>query len=652
MFRRFLDDRRGAYAIAVVVAMVPLMGGLALAVDFAEMNRQRQATMNALDAAGVATAREAVTGATDDELKAYAKDFFEANLGPVDPAHTELGVVLPSNEGGGGTLKLTAILDYQPYFLPSFRKLLLGVAADGTGPISFSASTEVRLKNTLEVALVLDNSGSMAYTGDGSGEKRLDLLKAAAKELVSTLSKQAQQIQKVDKPVQFALVPFAGSVNVGPLNAGEAWMDTKGISPIHHENFDWSSLDDPDKGATNVGGIWYKQGVGWGTEAGEILSRFSLYKDMKKVDSREWIVTGTEWVCTSYRSNGTCRNGYYRETGYYENVIGVYATWQGCVEARPSPYNINGAIPYGDEFGNGDPASLYVPMFAPDEPGDRWATEDDEYPDNFSAANNWWNDGTESSSGLTRQRNMKKYFDVRPLGASSAKGSGPNYSCTSKPISRLTDVSTEEGLAAVNAAIEAMEASGATNVPEGLNWGWNALSSQAPFPDGRSEAERGNDKVVILLTDGENTYYTPGSLGYSDPAGNKSIYSAHGYLQPGYGLGDIGRLLLGTTSSVGKYNYSNGNYTAAINEHLDTLCANAKANGIILMTVALDLDASDSGQSAAIDALRRCASDSRFRMDPSDSSKADKLFWNATGGTLKQDFKEIADELSNLRIVS
>ena len=367
MFRRFLDDRRGAYAIAVVVAMVPLMGGLALAVDFAEMNRQRQATMNALDAAGVATAREAVTGATDDELKAYAKDFFEANLGPVDPAHTELGVVLPNNEGGGGTLKLTAILDYQPYFLPSFRKLLLGASADGTGPISFSASTEVRLKNTLEVALVLDNSGSMAYTGDGSGEKRLDLLKAAAKELVSTLSKQAQQIQKVDKPVQFALVPFAGSVNVGPLNAGEAWMDTKGISPVHHENFDWSSLDDPDKGAANIGGIWYKQGVDWGTEAGEILSRFSLYKDMKKVDSREWIVTGTEWVCTSYRSNGTCRNGYYRETGYYENVIGVYATWQGCVEARPSPYNINGAIPYGDEFGNGDPASLYVPMFAPDD---------------------------------------------------------------------------------------------------------------------------------------------------------------------------------------------------------------------------------------------------------------------------------------------
>ena len=36
---------------------------------------------------------------------------------------------------------------------------------------------------------------------------------------------------------------------------------------------------------------------------------------------------------------------------------------------------------------------------------------------------------------------------------------------------------------------------------------------------------------------------------------------------------------------------------------------------------------------------------------PSDPSKPAKLYWNATGATLSQDFKEIGDELSNLRIV-
>ena len=85
VMRGFLADRRGNYALMTVVAMVPLMGGLALAVDYSEMNRQKQAVNNALDAAGIATARQVVTGASESELIAYAKTFFEANLGSVEP---------------------------------------------------------------------------------------------------------------------------------------------------------------------------------------------------------------------------------------------------------------------------------------------------------------------------------------------------------------------------------------------------------------------------------------------------------------------------------------------------------------------------------------------------------------------------------------
>jgi Flp pilus assembly protein TadG len=109
--RRFLADRRGNYALMTAVAMVPLMGGLALAVDFSEMNRQKQAVANALDAAGIATAREVVTGASDNELIAYANSFFKANLEPDIAADTTLTVTLPPNTNGGGTLKLAARLD-------------------------------------------------------------------------------------------------------------------------------------------------------------------------------------------------------------------------------------------------------------------------------------------------------------------------------------------------------------------------------------------------------------------------------------------------------------------------------------------------------------------------------------------------------------
>ena len=68
------------------------------------------------------------------------------------------------------------------------------------------------------------------------------------------------------------------------------------------------------------------------------------------------------------------------------------------------------------------------------------------------------------------------------------------------------------------------------------------------------------------------------------------------------------------------------------------------------MTVSLDLDESKTADKAQMDALKACSSNSRFRRGP-DGQPA-KLFWNATGSNLAEKFKEIADELSNLRIVS
>ena len=72
---------------------------------------------------------------------------------------------------------------------------------------------------------------------------------------------------------------------------------------------------------------------------------------------------------------------------------------------------------------------------------------------------------------------------------------------------------------------------------------------------------------------------------------------------------------------------------------------------VLVMTVSLDLDINKTNEAKAINALKSCASDSRFRKDPADPSKPAKLFWNATGSNLAEKFKEIADELSNLRIV-
>jgi Flp pilus assembly protein TadG len=649
MFRRFLKDIRGNYVLLTAVAMVPIMGGLAIGIDYTELSSQRAAAMSALDAAGIATARRIAEGATDTQAMDYAKEFFEANLGSVDPANTTLTVTLPNNNFGGGTLKLKADLTYKPRFLPT-AAMLINVSS--TSPnVGFTAEAEIRLKNTLEVSLVLDNSGSMNEYGFGTSKRRIELLQQASKELVETLAKQATQMKQIDKPVQFALVPFSASVNIAPSSDDKPWMDTTGISPMHHENFDWSQMTEAnsaamgDRWAEKVGDVWYKRGAGWGESVNQPLTRFSLYSDMLAETDREEIPGSRH--CVSWRNNGTCRT----YSWDYTYTSSKYASWQGCVEARPYPYNTTDETP-----SSGNPATLFVPMFAPDEAGHRWRdlnhdnVDDLVDPTGYGYSNNWWADWSDTTDAQLRQWDARKYFRVKPYGSSSAgSGYGPNFSCTTTPVTPLTDVTVDAGKLAINTAIDAMKPTGNTNVPEGTAWGWRVLSSNEPFTEGRSNTEKGNDKIVIVLTDGANTY---GDLGYydADGAGNKSTYAAYGYVGHKFAASESDtRLYKGTSSDVSKSTYTQTNYQKALDEQMRTICTNAKTANVLLMTVALDLDATEPADAKAITELKSCASDSRFRTGP--DGKPAKLFWNATGATLSTVFKEIADELSNLRIV-
>lgn len=647
MMRKFFASRRGNFALMTAIAIVPIMGALALGIDYAEMVREKQLTLNALDAAGIATGRKYSEGASDADTIAYANEFFDANLGGVDPANTSLNVVLPDDASGGGVLTMTATLKYRPYFYPVFAELL-GQPSQPT--IDFTAQSKVRLKDTLEVALALDNSGSMTELGHGSTEERFTLLKSAAKQLVETLAAEGSQISQLEKPVQFSLVPFAGSVNVGSQYSDASWMDTTGISPIHHENFDWSSFTDPNKLVSMVDGVYYKKGTGWGAQQNQVMTRFTLYNDLQRITGYQQVQTGTkqQQQCTGWGYYQTCK---WVTVPVYSNVA-TYANdikWEGCVEARPYPYNVDDTAPT-----TAVPATLYVPMFAPD--------ETDNTSNRLPANNNWWGDLSTSSNDLTRQKYALKYYTPFQMDSrATGMDGGPNAGCTTTAITPLTDVTTSDGLTTIENAIDNMVADGATDVPEGIAWGWRTVSSAAPFTEGRSEDTRGNDKVVILLTDGANTYYTPGSVvaypysgsyanyGGNDLAGDKAIYSAYGYTGTTYSGGSTTRLFMGTDSSIDKSTYTNDNYTLAMNEQMASVCTNAKAAGVIVMTVAVDLDPDATADQNQIAGLTSCASYSKFRRDANGNPV--KLFWNTTGADLSEVFTEIGNELSNLRIV-
>ncbi len=648
---RFLKDTSGNYATLTAFLLAPLMMGVSLAVDYSELTRQRSILFNAADAAGMAMAREYEKGVSEADASIYGQEFFNQNLSSLDVNKVTFTPVFPSAadkaaDPDRGDVEVIARLRFDPYFYgPALR--LMGVSNNGSVDIKASASVRIRLRSAAEIALVLDNSGSMDYLGSGSSTKRIDLLKTAAKQLVSELSLDARNVVNVSNPLRFSLVPFAASVNVGAGKAGDAWMDGNGISPVHHENFDWSTMPAGFQ-VTKVGAVYRKTGLSWpAAERNQIVSRFTLFDSMmRRRYNYNTDVNDTEcrWTSgNSYNCNydaaiqyTTPRSG----TSPYN-----YASWGGCVEMRPWPYMVNDSAPSA-----ANPASLYVPMFAPDEVGDHSATSTaNRYV--YSSYTSYLNDiTTVTNNHLFRQNYMWKYFVTQPATNSSTTapfGGGPNRSCTTAAITPLKETVTPAGETQIRDAIDAMQPNGATNVTQGLVWGWATLSSHAPFSEGRPEAERGNEKIMIVLTDGANTYYTPGSLGANDPAGNGSVYSAYGYTGRNTPGMTNPRIFQGTSSPVTS-TLSNSNYTEAMIQHMATACNNAKLADITIFTVALDLDyngVSNTGTDKKMgDALKKCAS-------PSKKDKDKQLFWNTTGGDIDETFKAIADELSNLRFV-
>ena len=194
-----------------------------------------------------------------------------------------------------------------------------------------------------------------------------------------------------------------------------------------------------------------------------------------------------------------------------------------------------------------------------------------------------------------------------PPGASNRPASGlnvangPNYGCTSQPLTRLTTDFT-----GLKAKIDTLYSRGATNIQEGLIWGWRTLSPVSVFGDGVAYAKPNSRKVLILMTDGENTW-NPTSQSTSI---NKSVYSSFGYYvnADGTKAADYGkptnRFPQGTANPLDA-----DDARAAMDKLTSTTCANITNMGtpIEVFTIGFSVD-NDKIDQKGIDLLAGCAS--------------------------------------------
>ncbi|TVQ54165.1 MAG: pilus assembly protein [Rhodobacteraceae bacterium] len=206
----------GAAAVLFAFALVPLMIAAGVVIDGGSAYLVRDRLAKSLDAAGLAAARVSLS----DRAASDARRFFDVNF----------------RDGYMGA----EVTDFTVSF--SEDRELLTVSAEATMPTSLMRiagfrdvtvrrSTVVqRLTRGLEVALVMDNTGSMRG-GDMIGQ-----MKAAATELVNILYAEEDALPDL----WISLIPYTSMVNIGAARV------------------DWLRTDDPLGGAPSpyVGSSW------------------------------------------------------------------------------------------------------------------------------------------------------------------------------------------------------------------------------------------------------------------------------------------------------------------------------------------------------------------------------------------------------------
>lgn len=200
----FRDCDRGNVMIIFALATIPVIGGVGAAVDYSRANSAKSALQAAVNSAALILSKDAQS-LTAAQLSTKADAIVKANL-------NRLGL---SNVLVTPTFTTTAAGSFQLTLVAS-AKLPTTLAAMFTDSMTIGADAQVVWgMKRLELALALDNTGSMSSSG------KMTQLKAAAKNLISTLKTAA----KKPGDVKIAIIPFDTTVNLGTSYKDNDWFD-------------------------------------------------------------------------------------------------------------------------------------------------------------------------------------------------------------------------------------------------------------------------------------------------------------------------------------------------------------------------------------------------------------------------------------------
>ena len=370
---------------------------------------------------------------TSGQLQTTAQNYFNGLFSRPDAQNVIINTTYTA--GSGGTPSQVIVNGSA-----SVPTDFMGIFGFNTIAVNGTATSKWGTRR-LRVALVLDNTGSMAQSG------KITALKTATNNLLTQL----QNAVKTAGDVYVSIIPFVKDVDVGSSNYNSSWIYWGNLlqDPTQTDQTSW----DANNGTCSLSGHHTRSSC---TASGSCsISGHSSSSSCTSAGSCSISGHSTQSSC---QSNYGCSKSQYTTQSQCTNHNGTWAAgvWTTGVWTQ--------AV---------------------------WT------PDNH----NTWN-GCVMDRGDTSGPDTGNYDTnvVAPTSVTATLFPAEQYSYCPQAAMGLND-----NWSAMTTEVNNMTPNGSTNQPIGLVWGWQTLAGGGPFTAPAFDPNYQYQQVIILLTDGLNT---------------------------------------------------------------------------------------------------------------------------------------------------
>jgi Flp pilus assembly protein TadG len=196
----FISNTSGSVAVILGIVATAMIGAAGVAVDYVHASYIRTSLQHALDSAVLAASSSHVE--TESQAEALIHEYMDSNWKQKFPT-LALDIKPALGEDNVSGVATTQV-----------PTLLMGILGIKDIAIRVSSTATASL-DTIEVAMVVDNSSSM--------RSNLDLLKDSLLAVVETLD------NSLSSDVKYAIIPYSVYVNVGTSNKNQSWLSFSGV---------------------------------------------------------------------------------------------------------------------------------------------------------------------------------------------------------------------------------------------------------------------------------------------------------------------------------------------------------------------------------------------------------------------------------------